>query len=215
LSREEELFAWLYGPSREGLETPVLYQAFERTLRSPQAWRETSDRLRTAARLVWKPWIDAQQELESQQGRRHVSRNVVEHFGVAPAALMLSAFAVENLLKAVIATTLPTSGSVEKIPALMRTHDLEALCASARIAINSDERTLLLRLQLASEWAGRYPTPTTPDKYRAMALRGDVGGTLTLDPRDPMAIECLLKRLDSEFTQRCSRTPESPASNST
>jgi hypothetical protein len=84
----------------------------------------------------------------------------LNHNGVC---LMLRAYALENLCKAILIRTLPEAerqviidGSLAKSAT---GHDLPTLFERAGLEVNDFERSQLERLTEASTWFGRYPMP--------------------------------------------------------
>lgn len=83
-----------------------------------------------------------------------------------PVALMLLAFAIENLLKAILVRhglVVMKNGRLE-IPG--PPHSLKDLAGRCRIAVDQREETALNVLSHYSKWAGRYMAPMTLDQYR-------------------------------------------------
>ena len=82
---------------------------------------------------------------------------------------MLSAFALENLMKACIVKAKSGELAEEvrsggRLPEVLRSHDLYELCVSAGLcALAEEEEMLLRRLERSSTWYGRYPVPLRPD----------------------------------------------------
>jgi hypothetical protein len=81
---------------------------------------------------------------------------------------MLSAFAIENFLKARIITAnldqfQADVDSYHRLPAALKTHDLSALAIQAgKPGLASGYADILARLTRSATWYGRYPAPTTP-----------------------------------------------------
>ena len=78
--------------------------------------------------------------------------------------LMLTAFAVENLLKAELVRKFHGSfqqqfDSSGKLPPLLKTHVLFVLAKKAGFSMGVEEEDMLRRLTRSATWAGRYPVP--------------------------------------------------------
>ena len=103
---------------------------------------------------------------------------VMMHFGLA----------IENLCKGIMIARLGPARrssirSEGRLPGEIKTHQLLRLAKGAGLSIESAaEEAMLLRLQRATEWAGRYPVATSPkgSKDRVLIEAEDWGpATLT------------------------------------
>ena len=133
-------------------------ERFKALVTDPAAWRATakglviaSTALVPAIKHFWedrkgsKPWDD---------------RQVAIYF-------MLSAYALENLMKARLVESIHRAGAlpsqVNRFPKELRGHDLVALairCGEAEVA--EEYASILSRLSRSAVWYARYPTPTDP-----------------------------------------------------
>jgi hypothetical protein len=88
--------------------------------------------------------------------------------------MMLSGFAIENMIKGLLVCRLPKPRSL-KDPAFkkMLHHDLIKL-VPADVILSEKESELLTRLQTFTVWAGRYPMPKDPDKYYSSVINSEV-----------------------------------------
>jgi hypothetical protein len=77
---------------------------------------------------------------------------------------MLTAFAIENLLKAELVRKFYRQFKEEfdssgELPPLLKRHHLFILAKKAGLSMGPEEEDLLRRLTRAAIWAGRYPIP--------------------------------------------------------
>ncbi|MCO4093304.1 MAG: hypothetical protein HEQ37_01645 [Acidovorax sp.] len=88
--------------------------------------------------------------------------------------LMISAYAIENLLKALIVRdTRPSlNESAPRLPSVVKGHDLNKLADTAGIATTDAGKELLARLAHHAVWAGRYPAPMGMEDLKPAALPG-------------------------------------------
>jgi len=133
-------------------------------LLSPSGWIERADALFDSA-AQFDPLVRKYWEREGQERKNH------ERF--LKTNLMLAAFAMENLLKALIVqdqrkTLEHDFAEKRELPTILRTHDLCRLAERARVTLGDDRtRKLLDRLTRHSVWAGRYPVPLRPEDLPA------------------------------------------------
>jgi hypothetical protein len=128
----------------------------------PVFWRRVaadllhaSDAIEPAAQDYWNMWAEKRHDELSAIGNRRGGHKVV---------LLLRGLAVENLLKALIIGRLPEAErwalvkSGELTTSLTK-HDLAGLARAADFPVTPEIAALLLRLQEAVVWSGRYPMP--------------------------------------------------------
>ncbi|HJO93408.1 MAG TPA: hypothetical protein QF753_08405 [Victivallales bacterium] len=90
-------------------------------------------------------------------------RKKLKHF--LDCHLMISSFAIENLLKSIIILLNKDEfekamSKTHKLPKLLQEHDLSKLLDKTGIAIaEQNSKDLLIRLSRAAIWQGRYPIP--------------------------------------------------------
>lgn len=132
-------------------------------LLDPQEWEGKARQLFRAASvfdgLVHNYWILSSQERSSHQA-------------YLSAYLMLSGFALENVLKAIIVakqhdTLYQKFEQKQRLPKILQTHDLVSLFEEA--GLNTKGKNiigLLKRLTRCSTWESRYPIPLRPEQYR-------------------------------------------------
>ncbi|MGA2327736.1 MAG: hypothetical protein ABSH05_15745 [Bryobacteraceae bacterium] len=117
-----------------------------------------------------------------------------------PVALMLLAFAFENLLKAL----LPQSGgaTTTKRRRAEYSHDLSKLADLSGISLTEEERPALAVLSHYSTWAGRYMTPKEMGEYKDRWLHLERG-------EEPLDAETL-QRLYARFYLLAGGGPDIP-----
>ena len=120
-------------------------------------WVRSSSRMVCSAADSWRGWAD---------------EFVAIYF-------MLSAFAIENFLKACIIRAQRDRFRVEvestrRLPNDLNTHDLRDLALRAgKPDLASGYADILARLSRSAEWYGRYPTPTKAQGLHPFAESSD------------------------------------------
>ena len=117
---------------------------------------------------------------------------------LGPPYMLLAAFAVENLAKAILIKrdpnlfplTVPGKGG-------LKTHNLVELVDRIGGTWTGADRTLVRRLAQFAEWSGRYPTPTAPGELAAWQGHDDV-------VQRPDAVE---EQVGPQFTRRTAPGP--------
>ena len=109
-------------------------------------------------------------------------------------AVMLYAFALENLLKAGLAAkgvAIRPNGNFA-----LKTHKLEDLADDLALTLEPDERELMERLEHFLEWAGRYPIPLHPEAlYPRAMLDGSKAAMHGLSSGDRARVDALLAKV--------------------
>jgi len=125
----------------------------------PGAWRKIARELMKAASLlepaIAKFWEAQKASAPSDGGQ------IAVHF-------MLSAYALENLMKARLVELAVANGSLSptlsRLPREIQGHDLIELAKSCGESALADEySSILKRLSRAAVWYGRYPVPILPN----------------------------------------------------
>lgn len=106
-------------------------------------------------------WKSANILLAQDKKRKHVG-GAREPF-LFPVSFMLVGFAIENLIKAILAKDKRIVKG-DQIRKSMATHDLSKLFSHIGFELNSSEREVVNILTVFSKWAGRYPIPKSADK---------------------------------------------------
>jgi hypothetical protein len=161
-------------------------EQFEAGANSPPGWRWSAHDLIAAANIVRRS-IEAG---DSEQRARWTGRTEVvvtsAHRPVAP-AMMLYAFAVESLTKAVLIACGTKATEGMRLAKALNTHDLVALVKETGLSIDNETNQLLQRMSrfIAS---GRYPVLTRPHPV-------EFGDGIVI-PQDFDCALALLQRLD-------------------
>lgn len=117
------------------------------------------------------------------------------------AHFMLIAFALENLMKAIVIRSRPNefrSRLFTKLPLDFKTHDLRGLAKKANVPPTTlEEEDLLCRLSRVSTWAGRYPIPIEDAHLKNVETYSDGKPYLTayFSPKDADCLNDLLLRV--------------------
>jgi len=99
---------------------------------------------------------------------------------------MLSGFAVENVLKAIIVAKqhevlLQKFEQKQKLPNILQTHDLVSLFKEAGLSTNGKNTIgLFKRLTRCLTWESRYPIPLRPEQYHGKDTFSIGPGFITL-----------------------------------
>jgi len=136
----------------------------ERAL-DPKAWEDTASQLLEAAKLLEPKldefWSGATHHAWSDSWRGWADEFVAIYF-------MLSAYAIENLMKARIVRSGRAQLAEEfqrrcRLPSVLKTHDLckLAIC-SGNVGLAEGYEDILKRLTRSATWYGRYPVPLAP-----------------------------------------------------
>jgi hypothetical protein len=130
---------------------------FKEHLNKPGRWRESAEKLKRGANLLFAAYESFSQLSGEEQAEAEDTR-------VAGVATLLYGLAMENIVKAVllkegIAKARP-DGSVDwKVDGATQ-HDLVAMCRSSQIILlDARQEKLLERMSAFVHWAGKYPTP--------------------------------------------------------
>jgi hypothetical protein len=130
---------------------------FKEHLNKPGRWRESAEKLKRGADLLFAAYESFSQLSGEEQADAEDTR-------VAGVATLLYGLAMENIVKAAllkqgIAETKPT-GSVDWNADGATEHDLVAMCHSSRIILlDAQQEKLMERMSAFVHWAGKYPTP--------------------------------------------------------
>lgn len=122
----------------------------------------TADSLKRAADLLYAVWFD---DLQTMLSRSLDVDAPPPPSSVASVAMLLGAFALENVLKGLLVCRDPSL--VQAVPTdpdrlisgVLQSHNLRELSERARVQLSAQEESLLARLTEFLLWAGRYPGP--------------------------------------------------------
>ena len=144
-----------------------LYKAAQ----SPTSWLLSAERLRDAAEVILKH--EVQFEIPYFQAHAVAEQEAVaaayadgNNAGVAeikatppnyPAAQLLYAYAIENVLKGLIITAKPLLIGGRTLNNALKSHNLIKLAKEADFTVLLQEEPVLKALSELSVWAGRYP----------------------------------------------------------
>lgn len=179
--------------------------------KNPGAWIGVADRLKRSAEVLmdahhatWSRLLEAQggRPFTAAYAASDQSDLISQTFWHNAASVMLSGFALENLLKGILVTRDPTRvGSAEKL--FNWDHDLIRLSADAKVALTPAQKRVMGRLTDYTTWAGRYPVA---NKAAGMAPRQNAPtGGATWDGNDNAIVddlyESLRKMLEDELRE--------------
>lgn len=154
-------------------------QKVYRAAQNPANWLLSAERLRDAAEAILKaevvkevPYFRAHDEAtqealsiactgSNKSGHAEIKCDPPNY----PPAQLLYAYAIENVLKGLIAANDPTVVDENKFSARLKGHDLIKLTADAGETVHVEERPILEALSDLSMWAGRYPVALRKEDY--------------------------------------------------
>lgn len=172
--------------AKSSVATPAQDADFRRRAGMPWMWQMQAHVLIASANVLWERY---RARFAGLVGRRQV-RFFAGELQPWP-AMMLDAFAIENLLKALLVAQGVQAVQGGRLEQRLLTHNLTALCTQAHIALSQRDRELLDKLKRMMQ-LGRYPVGA--DAGMDVSLRLQL-------PRDLNTIMALLQRIDDEFKQ--------------
>ncbi len=146
-----------------------------KTAQRPVAWLLSAERLRDGAEAILKhelpneipyfrAYAVAQQEAMAEAYSDGKDAGVVEIKAIPPnypAAQLLYAYAIENVLKGLVIANTPRLIEERELNGELKSHNLIQLAEKASFVIHVEERPVLEALSQLSVWAGRYPVART------------------------------------------------------
>ena len=192
---------------------PYKEDYFRSTANDPTYWFKSAESLWAAAELIWVKVRDAHALLPSIEAFRDGTyaqgdnlRKLEEsdrlHRRFVGPALLLSGYALENVLKAIkvkhaarTGCAPPVATGATTLDRTFKTHDLSALADDIGFPLGQHDSDLLRRLTTFILWAGRYPVDSCVDYPR----RGPDAGTSSTDADD---VASLFSRLCDFFNQQ-------------
>lgn len=160
---------------------------YRRACVEPFPWLVKAREMRRAADLVWAQFSS---ELTAFAAGGDESG---EPF-TGSVAMMLYAFALENLLKAGLAANGVAVGPNGNFA--LKSHKLEDLAEDLAFILEPDERELMERLEHFLEWAGRYPIPLLAEAlYPRAMLDGSKAAINGLSSGDRSRVDALLTKV--------------------
>ena len=167
-------------------------------------WENKADELIEAARLL-EPYVRGYWRVVSTNFDEGSYGDALRTPRIPPpnpqsAHFMLVAFALENLMKAIVIRNRPNefhSRLFTKLPPDVKTHDLRGLAKKANVPTTLEEEDLLCRLSRVSTWAGRYPIPIEDAHLKNVETYSDGKPYLTacFYPEDADRLNDLLLRV--------------------
>lgn len=130
--------------------TPEEYRAY---CSEPELWRASAIELKRSADLLWD---QVDRPIAVIDGPEPGSRYFVSPYSPWRAALLLSGYAMENLLKGLV-TQRETMKVGAHLPDKVSGHNMQGLASTAGLTVDKDEAHLLGDLKDIVEWVGRYP----------------------------------------------------------
>jgi hypothetical protein len=160
------------------------------TARDPLAWYQSSLMLRNAARKIFLPTITRDKDpYPSPPGWIRLSP-WAEPIGPY---LLLVAYSLENLLKALIINDDPGLVTVAGLHRRVQGHNLPVLAERAKVTLANDDKATLEMLSTASTSYARYPIATKP--------KGDRLGPEDIYV-DSKQIAAVFERLHKEWAEK-------------
>lgn len=133
---------------------------FERAVLRPESWIEAAREITVALNVLRTPAIDFMKAASGMAHAGGAERNLPIQKRVHGTYMMLGAYAIENVFKAIIASNVKIPGtSPQALLSQVRSHDLLALASKAGLQFEDRGRELLRRMAHYAVWAGRYPAP--------------------------------------------------------
>jgi len=168
-------------------------------------WENQADELLKAAKLlephVREYWSMVTTDFKEGRYSDPLKSPRTPPFNPQSAYSMLVAYALENLLKAIIIRHHQNDlrGRLfRKLPdVVVKTHNLKDLAKKANIPTTLEEEDLLVRLSRVSTWAGRYPIPIEDTHLKNVETYSDGKPYLTacFYPEDADRLNNLLLRV--------------------
>jgi len=177
----------------------VRFNQFESRLLGPIYWVQCADDLIASAKAL-EPSIDLVWERMNDRAKNPALDVVLDN--ISGSYFMLSAFAIENLLKAALISLrriefVKEFRRTRKFPKILKTHNLYDLATALRLPIPHEEEDLFRRLARHSVWAGRYPVPIDYPSFSPTEVYSD--GEIRLvnwkSRQDSIRLDALFRRL--------------------
>lgn len=162
----------------------------------PHSWLAEAIQLRIAADYLSAGLVAIRNRSQSERGIRE------QKLGFLKSHMLLSAFALENLLCAVAIATDPDVLSSPQSPdfrtwfATNKSHDLLSPTKRALGKLDRSTESLLKRLGAFGYWAGRYPVPKKAGTYVPSQLPTNL---LSWTEEDTKTRDQLFKRLAAKI----------------
>ena len=147
-----------------------LKEVFKSKTQNPYEWLEAARRLKISADIIFSQL----KQLELSHPSKPVERQ--KQWAFIESYMMLSGFALENLLKGIYVAENPDKINLEKIDLGSwgyGGHALVDLNKSIPVEFNQSQKDLLKELQNFTIWAGRYPLPISSSKFKEIIFNSD------------------------------------------
>jgi hypothetical protein len=148
---------------------------FHDSVLTPQSWVDAAADLAKALIYLRPPVIEfCKAAISSDAQRLPVEK------GVHGSYLMIAAYALENMFKAMLTSkaTETESPTPQALLKELKTHDLSKLAAAAGVILTEQGSDLLARLTYFAVWAGRYPAPLATAALKPQSVSGGAPNTL-------------------------------------
>ena len=170
-----------------------------------QLWIKQADELLAASKKlepsIKKYWLTATKYLDPIKGTYSPPPGFRPKQLLQGTYFMLMAYAIENLLKAILIRQCMEDYEQEvmrthELPKDLKEHDLMFLINKTNFTINQTETNLLSRLCRNSVWQGRYPVPVKAAQLDSIVVhKGEAHFTAFLAPSDIPNLNSLIKRI--------------------
>lgn len=145
------------------IEATKYWAPYEDIARDPAAWAFKADELRLAARVIALHAAERTRKLRGSEKERRSVRTP----SLMPQYLLLSAFSIENYLKALLIKKDPRLVTADTLSSRITTHDLAALATLGRFKLTPARRSFLKFLSNAAVDFGRYPAPRSRELLKS------------------------------------------------
>lgn len=154
----------------------------------PASWTNKADELRMAARVLA---IECGEWMRRARGTTK-GRQSIRRSSPMKQYLLLSAFSIENYLKALVIRRKPAAVSKHQLERDITTHDLVDLYKRAGLRPSSSVRSFLELLTCAAVEFGRYPVPASSKRF--LSHRSVIGDPVVEVERISRELRARLRR---------------------
>ena len=159
---------------------PSMSIQYSERLSDWKLWENKADELLKAAKLlephVREYWSTVTTNFEEGRYSDPLKTPRTPPSNPQSAYFMLVAYALENLLKAIIIRHRQNDlrgRLLRNLPGVVKTHNLRDLAKKANVPVTVGEEDLLHRLCWQSTWAGRYPIPVEASALKNVETYSD------------------------------------------
>lgn len=182
-----------------------LYIQYKEQVLNWRLWINQADELLAASKKlepsIKKYWLITTKYFDPNKGTYSPPPGYKPKQLLQSTYFMLMAYAIENLLKAILIKQSMEDYEREvmrthELPRDLNEHDLMVLIKKTHIKINQTETNLLSRLYRNSLWQGRYPVPAKAAKLDSIVMHnGNTHFTAFLAPNDIPNFKLLIRRI--------------------